>query len=177
MTAAELDSCQPRASDLKSSEKKDHDARVSVQLLNAYLLSDVERGKAAADLRAALVPAGSSRSVAMTVAPSVWKRAAMARPMPRAAPVTTQSLLCSLCMMPFGREGCSFLKERTKELLSVWKRARPTSPISTDKSLFASFSSEKEDCLLRRRLQSRRFSVRQSRRRGGDAPSPATTGS
>jgi hypothetical protein len=38
-------------------------------------------------------------SVTMTMAPSAWNRAAMARPMPRAAPVTTHVLLFNLCMM------------------------------------------------------------------------------
>jgi hypothetical protein len=51
-----------------------------------------------------------------------------------------------------GKKGCSFLKERTKEFLSVCSKSRAGSfgvairrvVRRTEKSLFASFSSEKE---------------------------------
>ncbi|MFB9971015.1 hypothetical protein ACFFMP_13845 [Pseudoroseomonas cervicalis] len=39
---------------------------------------------------------------------------------------------------------CSFLKKRTKKPLSVWRPASPGDGGSLTKSLFASFSSEKE---------------------------------
>jgi hypothetical protein len=46
-----------------------------------------------------------------------------------------------------GKRVCSFLKERTKELLFVWSGAVAPTQYQMDKSLFASFSSEKEDSL------------------------------
>jgi hypothetical protein len=48
-----------------------------------------------------------------------------------------------------GREASgSFLKKRTKKLLSVCTRARWPGTHASQKSLFASFSSEKEEILL-----------------------------
>jgi hypothetical protein len=44
-----------------------------------------------------------------------------------------------------GRRKCSFLKERTKELSSNCARAVATALAQLRESLFASFSSEKED--------------------------------
>jgi hypothetical protein len=48
------------------------------------------------------------------------------------------------------KEECSFLKKRTKKLLSVLRLAcgAAVGTSQTDKSLFASFSSEKEGSFL-----------------------------
>jgi hypothetical protein len=43
------------------------------------------------------------------------------------------------------KKGCSFLKKRTKKLSSVRTSFIAPARAQTDKSLFASFSSEKED--------------------------------
>ncbi|MCQ4160921.1 hypothetical protein NON00_13380 [Roseomonas sp. GC11] len=43
------------------------------------------------------------------------------------------------------RKKCSFLKKRTKKLFPVWRPAVPGDGGSLKESIFASFSSEKEE--------------------------------
>jgi len=75
---------------------------------NQSLSSRTSRGSNRHPISAAIAaPDGSSMSVTMTTAPSSWKRAAMARSIAHAAPVTTQVLFFSLCVM-FSRTDCSW---------------------------------------------------------------------
>ena len=100
------------------------------QALPIHLLAHVERLEAAADLVCRRrAPVRASRSVMTTMPPSSWTRAAIAQPMPRAAPVTTQILPSSRRMLSppslppgvrtgTGSAGCRPRRETTRP----WRR-------------------------------------------------------